>query len=267
MNGKILIVLSSANKLELADGKSMPTGFYLNEFGIPAERLAQAGYELVLANPQGNTPSMDASSDDASFFSKDEDLHQKIKSFVFSIPSFQAPRTLRAVLEAGLDEYAGIFIPGGHAPMQDLICDLELGQILKHFHQHSKPTAMICHGPAAALSAQADPIAFLANLKAGRAAEATEWMYAGYKMTVFSNVEERLNELKLPAHLLFHIESALKMAGAEMDVSLIPLQSKVVHDRELVTGQNPFSDGELSMRFLEMLEVRRQPLTLVADSA
>ena len=140
--------------------------------------------------------------------------------------------------------------------MQDLICNPQLGQILRHFHQHGKPTAMICHGPAAALSAQADPVAYLASLKAGRAAEAQDWIYAGYKMTVFSNIEERQAEMKFPAHLQFHIESALKTAGANMDTSLIPMQSKIVHDRELVTGQNPFSDGELSMRLLAMLEAR-----------
>lgn len=256
-NGKILVVLSSANNIDLKDGKSMPSGFYLNEFGVPAQRLAQAGYELVLANPNGNTPAMDATSDDDSFFSKDKQLHQEIKSFVFGLPGFQAPNTFRDILEAGLDDFAGVFVPGGHAPMQDLICDPQLGQILTHFHQTGKPTAMICHGPAATLSAQLDPVSYLADLKAGRAQKAQGWIYAGYKMTVFSNIEERMAEMKFPAHLQFHIESALQTAGAEMDTALLPMQSKVVHDRELVTGQNPFSDGELSMRLLAMLEARK----------
>ena len=41
---KILVILSSANYLELAKGKMLETGFFLNEFGIPAQALVQAGY-------------------------------------------------------------------------------------------------------------------------------------------------------------------------------------------------------------------------------
>ena len=60
---KVLVVLSSASQLELAGDKLLETGFYLNEFGIPAQALCNRGYQLVLANPQGNRPSLDASSD------------------------------------------------------------------------------------------------------------------------------------------------------------------------------------------------------------
>lgn len=254
--GKVLVILSSTSQLELQDGKVLNTGFFLNEFGIPARRLVDAGYELVLANPQGNRPAMDASSDDASFFGKDEHLHQQIKSFVHGLPGFEKPKTLQAVLEGGLDSFVGIFVPGGHAPMVDLISDVQLGQILRHFHKEGKPTAMICHGPAATLSAQTDPIGFVAAQKAGRDTPAQDWIYAGYAMTVLSNLEERLTETNLPAKLQFHIESALKKAGAKMDVAWIPQQSKVVQDRELITGQNPFSDEQLSTQFLNMLMER-----------
>lgn len=252
---KILVILSSANYLELAKGKMLETGFFLNEFGIPAQALVQAGYKLVLANPQGNRPTMDASSDDPSFFGKQQDRYQKIRAFVTELPDMEHPHTFTELLASGLDEFAGVFVPGGHAPMQDLICDVQLGQILRHFHQHSKPTAMICHGPAAALSAQADPIGFVAAQKAGRTdVPAQDWIYSGYEMTVFSNLEERAAELKMPAKLQFHIESALKYAGANMDVAWVPMQSKVVRDRELITGQNPASDEELARQFLLMLE-------------
>ena len=256
--GKVLVILSSASQLKLKHDKVLETGFFLNEFGVPARRLVDAGYELVLANPQGNRPPMDASSDDDSFFGKDPHLHQTIKSFVYGLPGFAKPKTFQAVLEGGLDSFVGIFVPGGHAPMVDLIADVQLGQILRHFHKEGKPTAMICHGPAATLSAQADPIGFLTAQKDGRDKSAQDWIYAGYEMTVLSNIEERLAETKMPAKLQFHIESALKRAGAKMDVAWIPYQSKVVQDRELITGQNPFSDDELGTQFLTMLAERSQ---------
>ena len=254
---KILVILSSANQLDLADGQRLETGFYLNELGVPAQHLADAGYQLVLANPRGNRPAMDASSDDASFFGNDQDLYQRTRAFVQQLPGRDQPKTFAQILSEGLDDYAGVFVPGGHAPMADLLMDAQLGQILRHFHQDAKPTAMICHGPAAALSAQFDPIGFVSALKEGREVPAQDWIYASYSMTVFSNIEERVAEMKMPAKLQFHIESALKLAGARMDVAWIPMQSKVVRDRELITGQNPASDEELAKQFLEMLGARQ----------
>ena len=260
--GKILVILSSENQLKLADGKFIPTGFFLNELGVPAQRLVEAGYELVLANPTGNALTMDNSSDDVIYFAKDKAFHEQIKTFVFRLPDVQSPKTFRAILQGGLDTYAGLFVPGGHAPMGDLTQNLELGQILRHFHKESKPTAMICHGPAAALSAQVDPSAFLCDLMGSRETKAQDWIYRGYKMTAFSNVEERLAELKFSANLRFHLETALKRAGAEMHTAAIPWQSKVVQDRELLTGQNPFSDQQFTGDFLAMLAARRQTVTV-----
>lgn len=254
---KILVILSSATHLDLAEDQRLETGFFLNELGVPAQQLVSAGFQLVLANPRGNRPAMDASSDDASFFGNDQERYQRTKAFVQELPDLDKPKTFAQVLTEGLDPYAGLFVPGGHAPMADLLMDAQLGQILRHFHQHSKPTAMICHGPAAALAAQFDPIGFVAALKQGREVPAQDWIYANYAMTVFSNIEERLAELKMPANLQFHIESALKAAGAKMDVAWIPGQSKVVRDRELITGQNPASDAELASQFLEMLTARQ----------
>jgi len=254
--GKVLVVLSSASQLELAGDKLLDTGFYLNEFGVPAQDLCNRGYQLVLANPQGNRPSLDPSSDTDSFFGNDPELHQRIKAFVQSLPGFESPQTFQQILAEGLDSFDGVFIPGGHAPMADLMNDPHLGQILTHFHQHGKPTAMICHGPAAALSAQADSNGFLINAQAGRELPVRDWIYSGYRMTVFSNIEELLAESKMPAKLKLHLETALKQAGAKMDVAWIPGSSKVVVDRELITGQNPASDQELSEKFLAMLVER-----------
>ena len=51
------------------------------------------------------------------------------------------------------DGYAGVFVPGGQAPVVDLMQDPDVGEILRHFHQHSKPTALLCHGPIAVVAA------------------------------------------------------------------------------------------------------------------
>lgn len=49
----------------------------------------------------------------------------------------------------------------GHAPLEDLKDDKDLGRILLHFHRAQRPTAIICHAPIALLSAkQARPLAW-----------------------------------------------------------------------------------------------------------
>ena len=254
--GKVLVILSSAHQLELSGDKLWPTGFFLNEFGIPAQYLHHRGYQLVLANPQGNRPAIDPSSDDPSYFGNDKERHQQVKQFVESLPGFEKPKTFAEVVEEGLDSYDGLFVPGGHAPMQDLVNDPHLGRILLHFHQAAKPTAMICHWPIATLAAQDDPAGFLLNARAGRALPPRNWIYADYEMTVFSNIEERLAEAKMHGKLKFRAETALKNAGAKMAVAWIPGSAKVVEDRELITAQNPASDEEFAKLFLTRLVER-----------
>ncbi|MGL5336840.1 MAG: hypothetical protein ACRC9R_12005, partial [Enterovibrio sp.] len=42
-NGQILVLLSSETTLQLQNGKTTEVGYYLNEFGVPAKALIDAG--------------------------------------------------------------------------------------------------------------------------------------------------------------------------------------------------------------------------------
>src|SRR5579863_3615806 len=70
--GKVLVVMSSAHELDLRDGKKYATGYYLNEFVVPYRKLIEAGYEPVIANPNGDRPAMDANSNNKLFFGGDD---------------------------------------------------------------------------------------------------------------------------------------------------------------------------------------------------
>lgn len=52
---------------------------------------------------------------------------------------FKTPLRFDAVTDDLLEQCAGVFVPGGHAPMQDLGTDKSLGRILEHFHAALKP--------------------------------------------------------------------------------------------------------------------------------
>jgi hypothetical protein len=122
--GRILILGSNATRIEVRDGAEPtgPTGQYLNETVVPAMAFIDAGYEVVLATPDGTKPHIDEASDSAVHFGGDEAAYQRAKRFYAEDPSMNA-RTLRSAIDEGLDNYAAIFAPGGQAPVVDLMQD------------------------------------------------------------------------------------------------------------------------------------------------
>lgn len=251
--GEVLVLLSSEHQLPLQGGKGYATGYYLNEFGVPADQLLKAGYKLVLVTPKGNAPSVDQRSVDPQYFGGDSAEMQRIQKVVQGLPDIGDTLSVKQVLAGDLDRYAGLFIPGGHAPLIDLANNPEVGALLRHFHQAGKPTAAICHGPIALLSAQKDPASYQAALARGEKPAASDWVYQGYKMTIFSDPEEQVFEGSLKdERLLFYPAKAMAGAGGDMRYATA-WQPNVVVDRELITGQNPFSDKVLAKALLEKL--------------
>lgn len=45
--GEVLVLLSSEHQLPLQDGKRYATGYYLNEFGVPADQLLKDRKSVV----------------------------------------------------------------------------------------------------------------------------------------------------------------------------------------------------------------------------
>jgi putative intracellular protease/amidase len=251
--GEVLVLLSSEHELPLQDGKRYATGYYLNELGVPADQLLKAGYQLVLVTPKGNAPSVDKLSIDPQYFAGDAAEMRRIEKVVQGLPGIDDTLSVKEVLAGDLDRYAGLFIPGGHAPLIDLANNPDVGALLRHFHQAGKPTAAICHGPIALLSAQQDPASYQAALARGEKPAASNWVYQGYKMTIFSDPEEQVFEGSLNQDkLLFYPANAMAGAGGKMDYAEA-WQPNVVVDRELITGQNPFSDKALAKALLEKL--------------
>lgn len=251
--GEVLVILSSETTMDLADGQSIETGYYLNEFGVPAKALVDAGYELVLATPKGNAPQVDKKSVSTDYFDGDEAKMQSIQRFVASLSDIKDTASLSEILAGDLSQYEAVFIPGGHAPLIDLANNPEVGEILRHFNKQGKPTAAICHGPITLLSAQVQPNSYYQAIKDGEKASANNWIYDGYKMTIFSDPEERVFESSLEGKKLkFYPAMAMENAGGNMAFAS-EWQPNVVVDRELITGQNPFSDKLLAEKLLEML--------------
>jgi hypothetical protein len=133
--------------------------------------------------------------------------------------------------------------------------------VMRHFHKTSKPTAALCHGPISLLSALPNSAEVVAALAAddvvGARAKAQGWIYSGYKMTIFSTAEEQQREpLEIGGKVLFYPDVALRTAGGNVSV-LAPWKSYVLQDRELISGQNPFSDEALLKLLLSALSEKK----------
>lgn len=260
--GKVLVVMSSAHELDLRDGKKYSTGYYLNEFAVPYRKLVEAGYEPVIANPKGDMPVMDVNSNNKMFFGGDNAARADAEKYAKGIEQLKHPKTLASVVAEGTGGYVGLFIPGGHAPMVDLLKDRNLGKILVSFHETNRPTGIICHGPVVLLSALRDPDAFVASMIAGDGKAnslAAGWPYTGYRLTVFSTGEEQQLEgpSGLGGNVQFYPVNALAEAGAHVD-TVANWHSNVIVDRELITGQQPMSAPEFGDVLVKQLNAQRR---------
>src|SRR6202012_3112913 len=260
--GKVLVLVSSGHGLPLKDGKAYTgAGYYLNELTVPVRELMKQGYEITFATPKGNTPQVDVHSEVADFFGGDAAKLEDYMLFRDGLKGLRDPMRIADVIASGLDQYDGVFVPGGQGPMIDLLDDPDAGIVMRHFHETAKSTAVLCHGPISLLSALPNSVEFVAALAAGDAAgaraKAQGWIYAGYKMTIFSTAEEQQREpLEIGGKVLFYPDFALRTAGGDARVAA-PWESYVLQDRELISGQNPFSDEALLKLLLPALEAKK----------
>ncbi|KAL4758128.1 isoprenoid synthase domain-containing protein [Aspergillus foveolatus] len=252
---RILIVLSDANYFPLkkpagsGEGSSsnskivdQPSGFFLMELAKPLQKLLDAGHEVTFASPEGREPQPDPNSESLLAFAgnfyerrRENELLERMKKE----NGFTKPRKLSSISDDELKSFAGVFIPGGHAPLADLGDNKDLGRILEYFHRENKPTAAICHGPYALLSTKVS---------------GGEFAYKGYKITSWSNAEEKVMESMLGGEVE-KVETALMNAGAEMVEGAKEKVGQTTLHRELLTGGNPMAADELGNRFVKMISV------------
>lgn len=146
---KILFVVTGADHWTLADGTQHPTGFWAEEAIAPYDAFKAAGHEIVVATPGGVVPTVDAGSL-APEFNDGQENAARMAAAVSSNAELASPIKLE---EVNLDDYAAVFYPGGHGPMEDLAVNAESGALLTRALESGKPLGVVCHAPAAMLAA------------------------------------------------------------------------------------------------------------------
>ncbi|GHB48631.1 peptidase [Streptomyces viridiviolaceus] len=228
---KILFVMTGVDHWTLADGTRHPTGFWAEEAVVPYEAFKAAGHEIVVATPGGVVPTVDKGSL-APEVNGGQEGADKVAAALDSMTEIGDPIRLEDV---HLDDYAAVFYPGGHGPMEDLAVDATSGKLLVDALDSGKPLGVVCHAPAALLAA--------------RRSDGSN-AFAGYEVAAFTNAEEAQAGFADRAKWL--LQDRLTEAGVQVRVGE-PWAPKVVVDRDLVTGQNPSSSAPVAAELLKKL--------------
>ncbi|MDX3527899.1 type 1 glutamine amidotransferase domain-containing protein [Streptomyces sp. ID05-39B] len=228
---KILFVMTGADHWTLADGTLHPTGFWAEEAVAPYEAFRAAGHEVVVATPGGVVPPVDKGSLAAELNGGQEGA-DRVAAGLAAMTELQRPVRLEDV---DLADYAAVFYPGGHGPMEDLAVDAASGRLLATALESGTPLGVVCHGPAALLAA---------------VKEDGSNAFAGRHIAAFTNAEEMQAGLGDKAKWL--LQDRLTEAGVEVRAGE-PWAPHVIVDGNLVTGQNPSSSGPLAAELLKKL--------------
>jgi putative intracellular protease/amidase len=247
---KILLMMTGSPYLTLTDGSQhRPSGVWAEEFAVPYERFKERGYDIEVTTVGGTVPTFDSSSldpegakwvrpkgtriDDAA---KCQDWSRTIDG----APEWKTPIAVETITRDQVATYDGIYLAGGHGCMEDEASSEEMSRVNLWAFELSKPVAAVCHGHCGMLRM--------------RDAEG-KWPYRGYRVTSFAHDEERMTPLygKIP----FVLEEELRRLGGDYSKAPVIWDSYVVEDRNLITGQNPYSSLLVAETLLRQLGASR----------
>jgi len=223
---KILCIVTNHSELGNTGKK---TGWYLPELAHPYHVFQKNGYSIECASPLGGYSPVDEES--KSWAQKDTICAE----FLNGEDTKALTAQTKKFSDCNPDDYAAIFIAGGHGPMWDLPKNEILGKLLTAFFERNAPVSAVCHGPVGLLPSiltNGDPLV------------------KGRKVCSFTNAEE--STAKLDTVVPFALETALRNLGA-IFVGGDKCKPNVQRDGYLVTGQNPASATPTAEAVIDVL--------------
>lgn len=142
--GKILLVIANP---AISTQTGWPVGYWASELTHPYKKLTEAGYEVVLASPQGGAVEMDAYSDPRheSGYSSNDVI---TSGFLQSADFINTLQNTLPISKCNPDEMDAILLIGGQSPMFTFRGNKALEKIFLDFHEKGKASAAVCHATA-----------------------------------------------------------------------------------------------------------------------
>ncbi|MFY0629613.1 MAG: type 1 glutamine amidotransferase domain-containing protein [Flavobacteriaceae bacterium] len=223
--GKILAVVTSTGTMGNS-GKN--TGYELTELSRAYYVFKANGFEVDVASPLGGEPPVVLDGDDMKEF-----------DYAFlndSIAQYKTSHTI-AMEDVIAEDYEAIYFVGGKGAMFDFPENKAIQDIVKNYYQSGKVVGAVCHGPAALVNVTLDNGKSLLENKT---------------VSSFTNKEELLLIPDAKNIFPFLLQDKLSSRGAKFNEGTLYLD-KVSQDKNLVTGQNPWSTWRLAETMIKEL--------------
>lgn len=222
----VLVVCTDEGLLPMKNGKIFNTGNHPIEMLLPMLHMRDAGFTFDIATEHGNPVVLEM----WAYPGKDKNviaLHDDVRAMM------EKPKKIEDI--ANLDDYAAIFVPGGHGALCHLHQSVALGKLLNIAHERALPTVTLCHGPACFLST------FLEGT--GR----TECAYKGYRSMCFTDKTDAFTPKVgyIPGLVPWQVQAKIEEAG--VTVVNKGENGAVIQDRELITGDSPKAGHNLGV--------------------
>ncbi|MDF2515134.1 MAG: hchA 1 [Sphingobacterium sp.] len=224
---KLLLVVTNIDRY----ASGLPTGLWLSELTHIYRKAKEKKWDITIGSPKGGHVPIDPES-------LKPLVLDKISKNYYEDPIFRDELNhSKDLYEVTNEPFDCIYLAGGHATMYDFPDNENIQEIIRQQYENSKLVAAICHG-----------VGGLLNVRLSNG----EYMLKGKSITGFDWFEETIARRK--REVPFNLEAAIKNRGANLRKAFIPMTSNVVVDKNLVTGQNPFSSKEIAKVLVEQLE-------------
>ena len=223
--GKILAVVTSSKTMG-DSGKS--TGYELTELSRAYYIFKANGFEVDVASPLGGKPPVVIDDDDMGTF-----------DYAFlndSIAQYKTSHTI-AINDVKAEDYQAVFFVGGKGAMFDFPENKKIQSIIRDYYQSGKVVGAVCHGPAALVNVTLDNGRHLLENKT---------------VSSFTNKEELLLIPDAKSIFPFLLQDKLASQGASFNEGAMYLET-ISHDKNLVTGQNPWSTWKLAETMIKKM--------------
>ena len=224
---KILMVCTEEQYMTMENGNKFDTGNHPVEMMVPLLHFKKAGFEVDVFTPTGDAVKVEqwAMPED------DKDVKEIYAEYKSKLENPNSIAGFVANDMADSDDYAAIFIPGGHGAMLGLPEDKNLGKLLRWGHEKDLFTLAICHGPAALLAANLD-------------SSENDFVFKGYKIVAFpTGMDKQMPKLGyLPGTMPWYFGEKLEDLGMTISNKLASGQTH--QDRKLISGDGPLAANE-----------------------
>lgn len=221
---KILTIATEERYMRMKNGKFFSTGNHPVETLLPIHHMSEAGYGIDVATISGGPGKFE-------WWAYPKDDEAIAAAWGRTEEAFKSPKKLAEVIAAGLDDYAAVFVPGGHGAMNVIPFDEDVQKALDYFLDNDKLIITLCHGPAALLAGGI-----------GRDSNP----FSGYQVTAFPDSLDFGANIEigyLPGEMPWALGGALKKEGVVIVND--DMSGATTRDRNLLSGDSPLAANQL----------------------